>query len=156
MLNGGERSVLAGGAERLPFSERVERHRDLLRKRKTPQAWEIHLPIGQAALWYADAIQCVPRSGQRVARQLARLCGSDSRVTVPMSSLADAVGHTDSAGRHVAYTQRGIDALTEAGWLRTETTGPRGNQETTYYLTPGDRRVEWFPESEDDWRAMRL
>lgn len=156
VLNGQIRAVLAGGCERESFLERVERHRALLGTRTFAQAWEDQWPVGQAASWYADLVRCVPPSGRAVARQLARLCGDDAQVTVPLDSLADAVGRTDSAGRHIAYTQRGIEALAESAWLRTETTGPQGNQETTYYLTPGERHVEWFPEGDDDWRVMRL
>ena len=43
---------------------------------------EIIPPVGQAAFWYDDVIQHVPRSGQRVARQIARLCGSDSHLSL--------------------------------------------------------------------------
>lgn len=154
MIGGFETSVLAGGAPRIPFSERVDRHHALLRKRMHPWPAEMHLPTGQAALWHADVIACVPRSGREVARQLARLCGMDSRVTVPLGSLADAVSRTDKAGRHIAYTQTGIKVLVESGWLRTETIGPQGNQRTTYFLSPGERRIEWFPQEDGDWLAM--
>ncbi len=74
------------------YAEAIDVRRVKLRKRGFALAAEAIPPTGQAALWYADAIQCVPRSGQAVARQIARLCGDDSKVTIPWRSLADAVG----------------------------------------------------------------
>jgi hypothetical protein len=88
----------------------------------------------------------------RVARHLALLCGNDSQVTISIRSLADAVGHLDRSGRLIAYTERGIQVLTELGWLRTETSGVGQNIVTTFYLIPGDRGVEWLPEDGgDEW-----
>lgn len=75
---------------------------------------------------------------------------------VPLASLADAVGRTDSAGRHIAYTQRGIRTLKDAGWLHTETVGQKGDQHTTYFLSTGDRAIDWFPEDDADWLALQL
>ncbi|MFH7324849.1 hypothetical protein [Aeromicrobium sp. JJY06] len=154
MVSGQETAVVAGGAAGVEFTERVEHHGTLLAKRGSLLASEAWPPFGQAARWYADVIQCVPRSGQVVARQLARLCGEDSRVTVPLRSLADAVGRTDSAGRARAYAERGIECLTEAGWLSTETTGAGQNIITTFYLEPGDTGLDWFPEDGDDWAEL--
>ncbi|WP_406361576.1 hypothetical protein OID55_28140 [Streptomyces sp. NBC_00715] len=122
----------------------LEERRAMLRKRGFPLAAENIPPTGQASLWYADVIQCVPRSGRDVARQLARLCGDDSRVTVPWRSLADAVGVRDSAGRVRAYAERGVQALTEAGWLEVETVGSKRGAKTTFGLLPGDRAAEWL------------
>lgn len=154
IVGGQETVVLAGGAARVQFIARVKNHGTLLAKRGSPLASEAWPPVGQAARWYADVIQCVPRSGQAVARQVARLCGEDSRVTVPLRSLADAVGRTDSAGRARAYAERGIECLTEAGWLSTETTGAGQNIITTFYLEPGDTGLDWFPEDGDDWAEL--
>lgn len=95
---------------------------------------EMHPPIGQAYRWYRDAVHDVPLSGMLVARQIARLCGDDSRVSVPWRSLADAVGRKDAQGRTRAFTERGAQTLTEAGWLRVETTGEKRGAVTTFYL----------------------
>ncbi|MFB7180893.1 hypothetical protein ACFCYI_24730 [Streptomyces sp. NPDC056257] len=95
---------------------------------------EMRPPKGQAYAWYRDAVQEVPLSGMLVARQLARLCGDDSEVSVPWRSLADAVGRKDEAGRTRAFTERGAQVLTEAGWLRVETTGEKRGAVTTFYL----------------------
>ncbi|GAA4726397.1 hypothetical protein GCM10023350_06420 [Nocardioides endophyticus] len=117
----------------------MQRHRPLLRKRRFALEGECSPPSGQAGYWCANAVRDVPLSGQYVAKQLARLCGDDSKVAMPWRSLADAVGVTDRAGRHVAYTQRGVLALVEAGWLRVETVGAGRGAVTTFYLMPGDR-----------------
>lgn len=156
MLTDVETSVLASRPPSIPFQERVERHWELLRKRGHPQAAEVHLPTGQAGLWYADAIQCVPKSGQMVARQLARLCGDDSRVTASIRSLADAVGHRDRAGHASAYARRGVECLVQAGWLRTDVTGAGQDIATTFYLLPGDRDLEWFSEDHEVWQEARF
>lgn len=156
MTGGGETSVLAARVTPVPFAQRVEEHQRLLRRRKSPQATEVHPPIGQAALWHTDVILCVPRTGRDVARQIARLCGDDSRVTIPIRSLADAVGHRDSAGRDSAYTRRGIKCLVDAEWLRAEVTGSGQDKVTTYYLLPGDESVEWFPVDDEEWKEARL
>jgi hypothetical protein len=65
------------------YADAIKGRRAKLRKRGFALAAETSPPTGQAALWYADAVQCVPRSGQAVARQIARLCGDESEVTVP-------------------------------------------------------------------------
>ncbi|MFI2373048.1 hypothetical protein [Streptomyces sp. NPDC018833] len=131
---------------------KVEENRIRLRKRGYALAAEHYPPTGQAAQWYADVIQCVPRSGQLVAKQLARLCGEDSRVTVPWRSLADAVGVRDSAGRERAYTERGVQVLVESGWLTVETIGVKRGAKTTFSLEPGDRATEWLGWLDaDDW-----
>lgn len=132
-------SVFAGRPAGDPFTHTIERHHRLLAKRGHVLAADVMPPLGQAGLWYQDSMQCVPRSGQRVARQIARLCGDDSQVCVPIRSLADAVGVRDKAGRTVSYTETGIRVLVEAGWLSVRVTGLLGAQQTTYYLEPGDR-----------------
>ncbi|MFJ8346042.1 hypothetical protein ACIQ9J_06670 [Streptomyces sp. NPDC094153] len=133
-------------------AEEIEERRVKLRKRGFALAAETKPPTGQAALWYADVIQCVPRSGRDVARQIARLCGQDSEVTIPWRSLADAVGVRDRAGREVAYTQRGVKALTDAAWLEVETTGAKRGAKTTFRLLVGDRGMEWLGWIDDeDW-----
>ncbi|MGW0081510.1 hypothetical protein [Streptomyces sp. NPDC003393] len=130
----------------------IDTHILKLRKRRYALAAETVPPTGQAGMWYSDVIQCVPRSGQAVARQIARLCGDDSQVTIPWRSLADAVGVRDSAGRHMAYTQRGVEALTKAGWLEVETTGAKRGAKTTFRLLVGDPGVEWLGWMDDeDW-----
>ncbi|MFG2637005.1 hypothetical protein ACGFX8_24610 [Streptomyces sp. NPDC048362] len=65
-------------------------------------------------------------------------------MTVPWRSLADAVGVRDSAGRVRAYAERGVQALTEAGWLEVETVGSKRGAKTTFGLLPGDRATEWL------------
>jgi hypothetical protein len=127
-------------------------HQVLLRKRGHPMSFEHMPPIGQAALWYGDVINYVPRSGQAVAQQLARLCGSDSSVTLPWRSLADAVGRRDKANRVRAYTERGVQVLTDNGWLKVETTGRGRGSRTTFLLMPGDlEHYGWaYPMDEAD------
>ena len=153
---GGVETEVAARRASVPFWERVERRQVLLQKRGHPLAAEAQPPTGQAALWYGDAIQCVPPSGARVARQLARLCKEDSQVCLPIDSLANAVGHRDRAGHEVAYTQRGITCLVEAGWLQVETVGAGRGARTTFYLMPGDPSSDWFPEDDAEWQHQRL
>ncbi|MEU0071294.1 hypothetical protein ABZ027_17365 [Streptomyces sp. NPDC006332] len=138
------------------YADAIEISRVKLRKRGVALAAETALPTGQAALWYADAVQCVPRSGQAVARQIARLCGDESEVTIPWRSLADAVGVRDRAGNLRRYTERGAKALSDAGWLEVETVGSKRGAKTTFRLLPGERfseclgwidDAEWFAEA---------
>ncbi|KRE37973.1 hypothetical protein ASG73_10290 [Janibacter sp. Soil728] len=89
----------------------------------------------------------VPVSARDVARQLARLCGDDSRVAVSWRSLEDAVNVRDRLNRTRAYVQRGVECLEREGWLSHETVGSRRGAVTTFYLMPGDatfvgRRME--------------
>lgn len=121
------------------YADAIEVRRAKLRKRGCALAAETARPGGQAALWYADAALCVPRSGQAVARQLARLCGDEAEVTIPWRSLADAVGVRDRAGNLRRYTERGVTALTDAGWLDVETVGSKRGAKTTFSLLPGER-----------------
>jgi len=98
-----------------------------------------HLPpTGQAYGWYQEVIHYVPLSGMHVAKQIARLCGDESQVTIPYRSLSDAVGRKDRLGRDYAYMQRGVQALVESGWLSVETVGQKRGAETTFYLQVGD------------------
>jgi hypothetical protein len=130
----------------------IEERRRLLRKRGFPLAAECMPPTGQAGLWHADVVLCVPRSGRDVAKQLARLCGDDSRVTVPWRSLADAVGVRDRGGRLRAYTERGVQVLVEAGWLAVEVAGRGRASRTTFQLLPGERTADWWVwDDEGDW-----
>jgi hypothetical protein len=129
--------------DRIEFGASVARHRDGLARRGFALATEDIPPVGQAALWNADLQECVPRSARRVARQIARLCGDDSQVTIPWRSLADAVGVADRGGRLRAYAERGVEALVDAGWLKVETTGSKRGARTTFYLMPGER-VDWW------------
>lgn len=138
------------------YADAIEGRRVKLRKRGFALAAETAPPTGQAALWYADAVQCVPRSGQAVARQIARLCGDESEVTVPWRSLADAVGVRDRAGNLRRYAERGVKALIDAGWLEVETVGSKRGAKTTFRLLAGDRSSEclgwigdraWFTEA---------
>ncbi|MFG2954834.1 hypothetical protein ACGF5O_14010 [Streptomyces sp. NPDC048291] len=138
------------------YADAIEGRRVKLRKRGFALAAETAPPTGQAALWYSDAVRCVPRSGQAVARQIARLCGADSEVTIPWRSLADAVGVRDRAGHLRRYTERGAKALTDAGWLEVETVGTKRRAKTTFRLMAGDRSSgclgwigdeEWFAEA---------
>lgn len=120
------------------YAAEIEEHRRKLRKRGFALAAEHTPPTGTAAFWYQNAIQYVPRSGMHVARQIARLAGDNEQVTIPWRSLADAVGMADKSGRHMAYTQRGVQALTDSGWLRVETVGEKRGAKTTFYLEIGD------------------
>ena len=120
----------------------VGRHWLGVRRRGFPVQHEATPAQGQAALWLRDVECLAPRSARDVARQLARLCGDDSVVMIPERSLADAVGVTDAAGRHISYTQVGVKWLTDAGWLRKEVTGRGRGAQTTYYLMPGPLPVE--------------
>ncbi|MFG3018511.1 hypothetical protein ACGFZQ_08145 [Streptomyces sp. NPDC048254] len=138
------------------YADAIAGRRVKLRKRGFALATETAPPTGQAALWYADAVLCVPRSGQAVARQIARLCGDESEVTVPWRSLADAVGVRDRAGNLRRYTERGVKALIDAGWLEVETVGSKRGAKTTFRLLAGDRSSEclgwiddreWFTEA---------
>jgi hypothetical protein len=123
----------------LDFAQRVSLHRTKLKRRGYPLAAEALPPVGQAALWYEDAIRCLPRSGRHVAKQLALFCGDDSRATVPWRSLADAVCKADRAGRSMAYTQQGVKELVGGGWLEKETVGGGRSARTTFSLLPGER-----------------
>jgi hypothetical protein len=156
MLAGQATAVHASKPAGETMPARIKRHARLLEKRGHPMAAEITPPTGQAARWYEHTILCVPRTGRDVARQVARLCGDDSQVTIPIRSLADAVGHRDSAGRDSAYTRRGIKCLVDAEWLRAEVTGSGQDKVTTFYLLPGDESVEWFPVDDTEWLEARL
>ncbi|MFJ4941517.1 hypothetical protein ACIP4V_02615 [Streptomyces albidoflavus] len=120
----------------------IKEHRRKLCKRGFPLAAEHIPPTAQAALWYEEVIQYVPRTGIDVARQIARLCGDDTRVTIPDRSLTDAVGKRNRAGNERSYTERGVQVLTEAGWLRQEVVGKKRGAKTTYYLEVGDL-IDW-------------
>jgi hypothetical protein len=91
-----------------------------------------------------------------VSRQLARLCGEDSQVSVSIRSVADAVGQKDKLNRLVAYTERGIKALVDSGWLRKTISGSGQKKISTFYLLPGDPRREWFPDDDDLWEELSL
>jgi hypothetical protein len=76
-----------------------------------------------------------------VARQIARLCGDESEVTVRW---------------RCRYTERGVKALIDAGWLAVETVGSKRGAKTTFRLLAGDRSSEclgwiddreWFTEA---------
>ncbi|MER6127283.1 hypothetical protein ABT173_32810 [Streptomyces sp. NPDC001795] len=138
------------------YADAIAGRRVKLRKRGFALAAETAPPTGQAALWYVDAVLCVPRSGQAVARQIARLCGDESEVTVPWRSLADAVGVRDRARNLRRYTERGVKALIDAGWLEVETVGSKRGAKTTFRFLAGDRSSEclgwiddreWFTEA---------
>lgn len=155
MIDGRETPVEAGGAPRPPFDERVQRRTVLLARRGMAQSAEDAPPHGQASLWLADVALCVPRTGQLVARQLARLCGDDSQVTISSRSLADAVGHRDRAGRQRAFTERGLRCLVDAGWITAETSGRGPESLSTYRLLPGDLGVDYYPDDDDAWAELR-
>ncbi|MFB7548924.1 hypothetical protein [Streptomyces sp. NPDC056154] len=134
------------------YGHAIEVRRVKIRKRGFALAAETIPPAGQAALWYSDAVQCVSRSGQAVARQIARLCGDDSQVTIPWRSLADAVGIRDRAGHLRRYTERGVRTLVDAGWLEVETVGSKRGAKTTFRLLPGERSTEWLAWVDgEDW-----
>lgn len=115
----------------------IGEHSWKLRKRGFPMAADHTPPTGQAAYWYEEVMQYVPRSGRDVARQIARLAGEDSQVTVTWRSLVDAVGVADKRGREIAYTQRGVRCLVDAGWLTHHTIGAGCTAKTTFTLQVG-------------------
>ncbi len=118
------------------WSDRVERHHAALKRRGgVPRSAEMDAPTGQALGWYMDVAKLAPPTGRDVARQLARLCGEDSVVTISERSLADAVGLTDSEGRARSYVESGIKALVKAEWLEVE--HGEGGQPNVYRLMPG-------------------
>lgn len=134
------------------YANAIDVRRVKLRKRGFALAAETIPPTGQAAHWCSEVIQCVPRSGQAVARQIARLCGDDSEITVPWRSLADAVGVRDRAGNLRRYTERGVRTLVDAGWLEVETVGSKRGAKTTFRLLPGERSTEWLAWIDaEDW-----
>ncbi|KQZ88880.1 hypothetical protein ASD62_05750 [Phycicoccus sp. Root563] len=121
------------------WDAKVQRHRELVRKRGSALSHECVPPVGHAADWYWDAINYVPRSGRLVARQLARLCGDDTELVLPIRSLTDAVATRDKAGRTRAFVERGVEVLADAGWLHVHKIGHGRGARTTYRLHPGDR-----------------
>lgn len=125
------------------WDAKVQRHRELLGRRGSALSYECVPPVGHAAEWFWDLARFVPPSGRNVARQLARLCGDDTELILPIRSLADAVGIADSAGRVNNYAERGVRTLIEAGWLTKEVTGRGCVAETVYRLQPGDRPEPW-------------
>ncbi|MFF9778435.1 hypothetical protein ACF1HJ_32890 [Streptomyces sp. NPDC013978] len=131
------------------YADEIAEHGRLLKKRGQPLAAENMPPVGQAYLWYQDVIQCVPLSGMLVAKQLARLAGDDSQVTIPWRSLADAVGRKNRAGNLRSYTERGVQALVESGWLSVETIGSKRGAKTTFYLQVGDFTDRTWMHDED-------
>ncbi|NUV61943.1 hypothetical protein [Streptomyces sp. CAI-85] len=131
------------------YADRIKEHSRLLAKRGQPLAAENMPPVGQAYLWYQDVVQCVPLSGMLVAKQIARLAGDDSQVTIPWRSLADAVGRKNRAGNLRSYTERGVQALVESGWLRVETIGEKRGAKTTFYLQVGDFTDRTWMHDED-------
>ncbi|MDX2758180.1 MULTISPECIES: hypothetical protein [Streptomyces] len=156
----GQASVVALIADGVPFKEkgtgflarcadRIKEHGRLLAKRGQPLAAENMPPTGQAYLWYRDVIQYVPLSGMLAAKQIARLCGDDSQVTIPWRSLADAVGRKNRAGNLRSYTERGVQALVESGWLTVKTIGSKRGAKTTFYLQVGDFTDRTWMRDED-------
>ncbi|WP_329187810.1 hypothetical protein [Streptomyces sp. NBC_01428] len=133
------------------YADEIREHRRKLRKRGFALAVEHCPPTDQAALWYGDVIHFVPRSGRDVARQIARLAGDDSQVTIPWRSLADAVGIRNRAGNLVSYTERGVQALVEAGWLTVETVGEKRGAKTTFTLQVGEFSDRAWLEGEGEY-----
>ncbi|GAB3875257.1 hypothetical protein GCM10028802_11140 [Terrabacter terrigena] len=104
--------------------------------------WEWSPPVGQAAEWLREVNQALPGgrpSARDTARQLARLCGHDSEVSLPWRSLAEAVGLADAAGRPRAYVEQGVRTLERWGWLEVLTTGAGRGARTTFRLLAGGR-----------------
>ncbi|GAA3817839.1 hypothetical protein [Nocardioides panacisoli] len=143
-------AVIDRGGDRMRYGGTTDgMRRDLLRRAMGgPQSGEDRAPTGYAADWFTAVLGgmysntqwldggsgLVPPSGVHVARQLARLAGNGDAVTIPERSLADAVGRTDAAGRHIAYTQGGIEALIRHGFLAKIVTGRGRGARTTYRL----------------------
>ena len=147
----------AGDGVLTEFQERVNRHRAQLQQRSadasrhgpegpvTPYrpdlalSWEWVPPIGQSDGWFREAsryLPVTPPSARDVARQLARLCGHDSEVTIPWRSLADAVASGDALGRSRAYVEQGTKVLVDLRWVEVETTGEKRGAKTTFRLLP--------------------
>ncbi|WP_143675047.1 hypothetical protein [Streptomyces sp. ScaeMP-e48] len=135
------------------FSSGIERHRKMLNRRGRHRVSTEPLarfalpaehlsPTGQAYGWYQEVIHYVPLSGMHVAKQLARLAGEDCEVTIPWRSLTDAVGKADRLGRARAYTERGVEALIDGGWLTVETVGSKRGAKTTFSFQVGDHSEE--------------
>lgn len=124
------------------YADRIKEHGRLLAKRGQPLAAENMPPTGQAYGWYQEVIHYVPLSGMLVAKQISRLCGDDLQVAIPWRSLANAVGRKDRLGRDIAFTQRGVQTLVEAGWLTVETIGQKRGAKTTFHLQVGDHSEE--------------
>lgn len=129
----------------------IAEKRRKLKRRGFALAAEHTPPTGQAALWYEEVIHYVPRTGRDVARQLARLAGEDSVITIPDRSLADAVGKVNRAGNLNSYMERGVKVLIDSGWIRKEVTGAGCAAKTTYYLQVGelDTRHAWTDRESD-------
>lgn len=130
---------LAADAE---WQVKVSAKQEALRKRGigrhicTPaRSAEMAQPVGQAASWYEDVHLNTFGNASHVAYQIARLCGHDSEVTLPLRSLADAVGRRDEDGRLRSFTDTGIRVLVERGWLET---APQRERGTTFRLKVGD------------------
>ncbi|MFF1291842.1 MULTISPECIES: hypothetical protein [unclassified Streptomyces] len=139
------KEIKKGDGFQTDYASGIEEHRRKLKKRGFPLAAEHVPPIGQAALWYEEVIHYVPRTGRDVARQLARLAGEDSVITIPDRSLADAVGKVNSAGNLNSYMERGVKVLIDFGWIRKEVTGAGCAARTTYYLQVGE------PDTQHTW-----
>ncbi|MFB8211606.1 hypothetical protein [Streptomyces sp. NPDC056010] len=122
----------------MDYAEELDEKWRKLKKRGFALAAEHTPPTGQAASWYEEVIQYVPRTGRDVARQIARLAGEGCEVTIPWRSLADAVGKRNRAGNLISYTQRGVEVLVESGWLTTKTVGQKRGAKTTFSLEVGD------------------
>lgn len=145
---GGDRTRYGGASDEM-------KRRTLIRGWGKPQSAEDQAPQGWAADWFTKVLdglysnadwlntrdgqpKHVPPSGVAVARQLARLAGDEREVTIPERSLADAVGRRDKHGRHIAYTQRGVKALTQHGFVEKHVSGRGRGAETTYRLIRPD------------------
>lgn len=121
------------------WEEKVAYHKTALRSRGGARAHEDLSPHGQAAEWYWDVIHSGPsRNAAHVARQIARLCGDDSKVTTTWRSLVAAVGERDAIGRTNAPVESGVEVLVRHGWLTREVNGKGCAASTTFYLMPGE------------------
>lgn len=154
------------------FRQLVEIHREDLHKRagntgsvigamRRARSAESLPPVGQGAEWYGDVLRNVRcgKSGSAwaVARQLARLCGDDSEVTMPRRSIVDAVQDADTLGRDTAFVERGRDVLVDLGWLEVETVGRGRGARTTWRLMPGACADDWMAAlrwSPEGWEAV--
>ncbi|WP_431036772.1 hypothetical protein ACQYWQ_21765 [Streptomyces sp. P6-2-1] len=132
------------------YADEIEERREKYRKRKAPMAQENMPPVGFSYVWYQTVVHYVPRSGMAVAKQLARLAKGEATVTISNRSLADAVGIWNKAGNLRSYTERGVEILIEAGWLKKEIAGTKRGATTTYYLKMGDFTDQSRSEEEED------
>ena len=131
------RQPVPGDGQADDLKANQQAHGGISERMRQPACAEDAPAVGQAAAWLADVEHVITApSAVAVAKQLARLAGEDSQVTIPLRSLADAVGQRDSKRRLRAFTESGIDVLVRRGWIAKETVGRGRGARTTFFLLP--------------------